>query len=255
MRLFEQLSLFRLPPAATEAPRTGPARARHVQIGARIVPYQLKQAAGRRLAMSIDERGLRVGAPSRLTIAEIEAFVRSHGDWVLRKLDEFAGHHAHRHLRIRDGARLPVLGGEAEVRVVAGANRVLWEGGALVLAARPDADLGALARRGLQRRALEHFALRLGHYAARLGRPAPEFGLSSARTRWGSCSSRTGIRINWRLVHLPPHFGDYVIAHELAHLVEMNHSPRFWAVVDSLYPEWRDARAELKRRAAGIPVI
>jgi predicted metal-dependent hydrolase len=253
--LFEQLPLFRWPGAAVEAPGADPARTRHVQIGARIIPYQLKQAAGRRLTLAIDERGLRVGASPRLTLAEIETFVRRHGDWVLRKLDELASHQGHRHLRLRDGARLPVLGGEAEVRVVAGANRVLWDDETLVLAARPDADLGMLARRGLQRRALEHFSVRLGHYAGRMGRPAPAFGLSSARTRWGSCSTRTGIRLNWRLVHLPPAFGDYVIAHELAHLVEMNHSPRFWAVVASLYPDWRDVRDELKRRAADIPVL
>lgn len=250
MSLLEQLQLFVLPPA-------GPvARQRHVLIGARIVPYELRQAAGRRLSIRIDERGVGVGAPPRLTLAEIEAFLRSHGEWVLQKLEEYSTHQGRRHLRICDGVRLPVLGDQAAVRVVPGSNRVLWQENALVLAARPDADLAAMARRGLQRRALEHFSLRLGHYSARMGRPAPPaFGLSSARTRWGSCSTKTGIRLNWRLVHLPPHFGDYVIAHELAHLVEMNHSPRFWAVVASLYPDWRDVRAELKRRAVEIPVL
>ncbi len=139
--------------------------------------------------------------------------------------------------------------------VVAGANRVLWQDDALVLAARPDADLDALARRGLQRRALEHFAIRLGHYAALMDHPVPALALSSARGRWGSCSSLTGIRINWRLIHLPPHLGDYVVAHELAHLVEMNHSARFWRVVGRIYPDWRAARAELKQRAAEIPIL
>lgn len=249
MSLLEQLSLFRLPPAAL------PVKTRHLQLGARIVPFELRQAAGRRLGLTIDERGLRIGAPPRLTLTEIEAFVRSHGDWVLAKLDEYAARSSRRHLRVCDGARLPVLGGETELRVVPGSNRVLWQDGQLVLAARPDADLDALARRGLQRRALEHFALRVGHFAARMDRPVPALGLSSARTRWGSCSTRTGIRLNWRLVHLPPQFADYVIAHELAHLVEMNHSPRFWAVVAGLFPEWRPVRAELKRRAAEIPLL
>lgn len=249
MSLFEQIPLFRLPPAAPVA------RARHVQIGTRLVPYELRQGRGRRLTLTIDERGLRIGAPPRLTLAEIEAFARSHGDWVLAKLDEYAAEHSRRFLRICDGARLPLLDGEAVVRVVGGANRVLWQGEELVIAARPDADLDALARRGLQRRALEHFAIRLGHYAALMDLPAPALGLSSARGRWGSCSSKTGIRINWRLIHLPPHLGDYVVAHEMAHLVEMNHSTRFWRVVGRAYPDWRAARAELKRRAADIPLL
>jgi predicted metal-dependent hydrolase len=249
VKLLEQLPLFRLPPAEPVA------KSRHVQIGARIVPYEVRQGRARRLSMSIDERGLRVGVPPRLTFAEVEAFIRSHGEWVLEKLDEYATRNTQRFLRICDGARLPLLGGEAQVRVVSGANRVLWQGDELVLAARPDADLDALARRGLQRRALEHFAIRLGHYAMLMERPAPPLGLSSARGRWGSCSTQTGIRINWRLVHLPPHLGDYVVAHEMAHLVQMNHSARFWRVVGSLYPDWRAARAELKQRAAEIPIL
>jgi predicted metal-dependent hydrolase len=252
VKLLEQLPLFRLPRSVPVAPDV---KSRHVLIGARAVPYELRQGKGRRLALTIDERGLRIGAPPRLTFAEIEAFVHTHAEWVLAKLDEYSARNTHRFVRICDGARLPLLGGEAEVRVTTGANRVLWQGDTLVLAAKPDADLDALARRGLQRRALEHFALRIGHYAAVLDRPVPELGLSSARGRWGSCSSATGIRINWRLIHLPPHLADYVIAHELAHLVEMNHSARFWRVVGRLFPDWRAARDELKRRAADIPIL
>ncbi|MDP2811461.1 MAG: SprT family zinc-dependent metalloprotease [Rhodocyclaceae bacterium] len=247
--MFEQLSLFRLPQAAP------PPKVRHLQIGARIVAYELRQERRRRLSMTIDERGLRIGAPRHLPLNEIEAFVRNHGDWVLKKLDEHASRTASRHLAVRDGARLPLLGGEVRVRVTAGANRIRWREDALELAARPDADLDGLARRALMRRALDHFAERLSHFSERMGRPPPPLALSSARTRWGSCSSKTGIRLNWRLIHLPPEMGDYVVAHELAHLIEMNHSPRFWTVVESLYPDWRAARAELKRRAAELPIL
>ena len=252
MSLFEQLPLFRsaAPPSSTPV-----GRMRHLLVGGHLVAYQLRQAAGRRLAITIDESGVRVGAPPRLTLGEIEAFVRGHGEWVVRKLDEFASRPARRHLSIRNGMRLPVLGEDVEVRVVAGGNRVLWRGDALVIAARADADLEALARRGLQRKALDHFALRLGHYAARMGRDAPPLRLSSARTRWGSCSTKSGIRLNWRLVHLPPRCADYVVAHELAHLVEMNHGRRFWDVVAGLCPDWREARAELKHRAGEIPLL
>lgn len=251
MSLFEQLPLFRSasPPAAPVG------RPRHLLVGGRLVAYQLRQGAGRRLAITIDESGVRVGAPPRLTLGEIEAFVRGHGEWVLRKLDEFAGRPVPRHLSIRDGIRLPVFGEDVEVRVVPGGNRVLWREDALVIAARADADLDALARRGLQRKALDYFALRLGHYAARMGRAAPTLRLSSARMRWGSCSTSSGIRLNWRLVHLPPRCADYVVAHEMAHLVEMNHGRRFWEVVAGLCPDWREARAELKHRAGEIPLL
>lgn len=248
MRVPEQLSLFRLPPASP-LPKT-----RHVQIGARIVAYELLSGR-RRLSMTIDERGLRIGAPRGLATAAIESFVHQHGDWVLKKLDEHHARNSQRQLAVRDGIVIPLLGGEARVRVIAGANRALWDEQTLVLAARADADLDALARRGLQRRALQVFGERLAHYAARMEVAPPALGVTSARTRWGSCSLQSGIRLNWRLVHLPLPLVDYVVAHELAHLREMNHSPRFWSHVERLYPDWREARHELKRCAASIPLI
>ena len=246
--LLEQLALFRLPapPAATKP--------RHILIGGRIIDYRLKNGA-RRLSMTIDERGLRISAPGRISQGKIESFVQSHGDWVLKKLDELAHATRPRHLTIREGTRLPFLGGEAEVRVLPGANRVRWIGDILILEARSEADLGQLATRALQKRALTHFSERLDHFATRLDVAAPRLSLSSAHTRWGSCSEEGGIRINWRLIHLPPHLGDYVVAHEAAHLIELNHSKRFWAVVGSIYPEWHAARDELKQRATSMPIL
>lgn len=252
--MFGQLELFRSPPLfdGTDA------KIRHICLAGRIVGYALRRDR-RRLAMRIDEHGLRVGAPRSLSLAEIEAFIAIHADWVLRKLDEFASRPVRRYLPIHDGARVPLLGDEARVRVTTGANRGYWqrdaEGEALWLAARPTADLATLARRALQRRALEHFTPRVMDAAARLGRPGPALSLTSARTRWGSCSPQGGIRLNWRLIHLPPEPIDYVIAHEAAHLVEMNHGPRFWATVERLCPDWRALRDALKRAGASLPLI
>jgi len=249
----EQLDLF-----GQFAPRPETrGQTRHIVLAGRIVAYTLRRDR-RRLVLRIDERGLAVGAPRAVPLAAIEAFIAAHGDWVLAKLAEFAAQPA-RHLPIHDGARLPVLGAEARVRVVAGANRGYWRhddgGEELWLAARAAADLSALARRALRRRALEHFAPRVAAAAARLDRPVPALALSSARTRWGSCSTASGIRLNWRLIHLAPELIDYVIAHEAAHLVEMNHGPRFWTTVGALCPEWRARRDALKRVGAALPIV
>jgi predicted metal-dependent hydrolase len=249
--LFEQLSLFRVP-----TPQIESGKVQHILIGTRIVTYRLMQRRHRRnLGLTIDERGLTVGAPPHSPLAEIEAFIRINAEWVTSKLEQYAGSHRQRHLAVRDGARLPYLGGEAEVRVIAGANRVSWEGEQMVIAAKPGADIDALARRALQRRALALFGERLAVYATRLGRQPPALGLSSARTRWGSCSEKSGIRLNWRLIHCPLRLIDYVVAHELAHLVEMNHSPRFWAEVARIFPDWKDARRDLKALAGELPII
>ena len=246
--LFDQLPLFRAAPPPEQQDKQ-----RQIHLGSRIVSYTLRQAARRRLALSIDERGLRVGAPRSITITQIENFIRENTQWVLSKLDEYENR-APRQLPIRDGQRLPILGAGVEVRVTAGSNRSRWDEGLLMLEARDNADLDALARRALQKRAQTLFLERIEHYGRSISRPIPPLSLSSARTRWGSCS-RDGIRLNWRLIHFPLHLIDYVVAHELAHLEQMNHSSRFWAVVERLYPDYKFARAELKRRTTEIPII
>lgn len=248
-RSVQQRNVFRLLTSTATPPPT-----QQVILAGRLIPYALRRD-GRRLTLRIDARGLRVGAPRALSLGAIAAFITQHGDWVLQKLDEFTARAAPRYLSIEEGTRLPLLGAEVRVRVTAGANRGYWQADELWLAARPAADLALLARRALQRRAMEHFAPLLASRVAQLGHPLPALALSSARTRWGSCSAKSGIRLNWRLIHLPPHLIDYVISHEVAHLVEMNHSPRFWAVVAQLYPAWRAARDELKRQGRGLPLL
>jgi len=101
--------------------------------------------------------------------------------------------------------------------------------------------------------ALEALDARVAHYAARLGLAAPPVALSGARTEWGVCIEGGRIRLSWRLVHLDPALADYVVAHEVAHLVELNHSTRFWKLVERLYPDWRAARERIELAAATIP--
>lgn len=256
MSLPEQLSLFWASLGGNPAaPR--PTQTEHpIQLGQQLLSYRLRRAARRRLAMTIDARGLRVGASLTLSLNEIEAFIHHHAHWVLEKLAAQAAAPKPARLSIDDGVRLPLLDSEATVRVLPGHNRCRWIGDTLLLEARPRSSLNRLTERGLQQRALEHFTQRLDHYAPQLGiSTLPPLGLSSARTRWGSCSRLSGIRLNWRLIHLPAHLGDYVVVHELAHLHEMNHSPRFWRVVERVYPEWRQARDALKQHAQRLPLL
>jgi predicted metal-dependent hydrolase len=99
-------------------------------------------------------------------------------------------------------------------------------------------------------RALDRFCERVEHFRLLAGVPAaPEVRLSAARTRWGSCHASGRIRLNWRLVQMPHRLIDYVVVHEVAHLIEMNHSPRFWRVVAGMVPDYASCRRELRRDA------
>jgi predicted metal-dependent hydrolase len=102
----------------------------------------------------------------------------------------------------------------------------------------------------LQRQARRVFEERCRHFAAQLGVRCTRLALSSAQTRWGSASADGSIRLNWRLVHFAMSTIDYVVAHELAHLRHMDHSPRFWDVVRSVMPDYRAAARRPQGRIA-----
>ncbi len=105
----------------------------------------------------------------------------------------------------------------------------------------------------LQRQAKRVFEERCAHFAPRLGVRVKRLGLSSAQTRWGSANANGSVRLNWRLIHFGLPVIDYVVAHELAHLRVMNHSPRFWDVVRSVMPDYEGARGMLSDDA--LPVF
>jgi predicted metal-dependent hydrolase len=105
----------------------------------------------------------------------------------------------------------------------------------------------------LQRQALRIFTERCAHFAASLNVRVTRLSLSAAQTRWGSASADGSIRLNWRLVHFGLQVIDYVVAHELAHLREMNHSAAFWDVVRSVVPDYQKLRNTLKD--VPVPVL
>lgn len=245
-----ELPFLSRPLAAEETART-------IALGDRIVPYVLRRAARRTIGLSIDHRGLRVGAPHRASLREVEALLLRHGDWVVGKLDEWRSRRRPAPLLIADGVTVPILGEPHTLWLTNGGNRAVVDADArsLTLGLRTPAEASRVLEKTLRELARADFAQRLARHAARFGVAVPPLALSAARTRWGSCSLRSGIRLNWRLIHFPPHVIDYVVVHELAHLREMNHSPRFWSIVGQLYPDYLAAREELKRLAAQCPLI
>lgn len=95
-------------------------------------------------------------------------------------------------------------------------------------------------------RAKKIFPERTAYFAKRMGVTYNRITIREQKTRWGSCSSAGNLNFNWKLVLMPPELLDYVVVHELAHRKEMNHSPRFWAVVENELPDYRERREKLK---------
>ena len=218
-----------------------------IELGGRLVEYRFARRRRRTIGISIDGEGVRVAAPLRAPWREIEGFLRAKQRWIVAKLDEWSSAPRPAVLRVESGERLPLLGEMVELHVRPGpAQR---HGGTLgVSGSKP-----LLA--WLKATALEVLRPRAAHYAARVERPAPRVALSNARTQWGVCTEGGAIRLSWRLVHIDPSLADYVVAHESAHLIELNHSRRFWALVERLYPGWQEARERLELTGAALPIL
>ena len=225
-----------------------------IELGGRALEYRFARRRRRTLGITVDIDGLRVAAPMRASWRDIEAFLRAKERWILAKLEKWAQMPRPRVLAGASGESLPYLGVEQTLDVREGRGAISHAGATITVCAPRSRALAALLA-WLKARALETLAPRVGHYAAALALPTPRVALSHGRRQWGACAADGTIRLNWRLVHVAPELADYVAAHEVGHLVEMNHSKRFWSLLAALYPAWRAARERLELTGATLPII
>jgi predicted metal-dependent hydrolase len=263
--------LFKAPPAPPRvvlpAPPVGPddPPLRRIVLGLQPVDYALRRSSRRSIGFMIDDDGLRVTAPKRVTLADVDNAIRAKQRWILTKLHERGERRMQRAqkppIHWADGAQLPYMGGDITLRLVDAmrshcafdaASRELSVG---VVAGLSEWQLKERVKRWYQDEAKRLFAERLDHFAPQLGVAYNAMALSSAGTRWGSCTVEGNIRLNWRLIHYPLALIDYVVVHELSHLREMNHSAAFWATVGSVYPDYDGARLALRKRSHEMPVL
>ena len=240
-------------------PRTGQTDGtlRRVRLASGELSYRFVRARRRSIGISVSGGQIEARAPHYVRISEVEAFIRQKERWVVQRLAE--SRLAPPAFRWQMGADLPLLGRTVRLCTEPGATGVALLGERLVLPAGNPEHWRRQTLEWLQAGALALFRERMGRYAAALSLPLPGLALSNARTRWGSCKrvGRDGARIllHWRLYHLPLRLIDYVVVHELAHLKELNHSPRFWAVVARAVPDYLEARRELNRLGRSLAVL
>lgn len=209
-----------------------------------------RSAQARRFSLRVSRLDGRVllTLPARAPLAEALHFARAQSEWLARTLAAMPLPE-----RPRFGGTLPVEG--ATLIIEAGAVRSpRVEGGRLIVPAGEE-RLGLRLETWLKHCARIRLQAASEHYAGALGRPFRRITLRDTRSRWGSCAADGSLSYNWRLIMAPPGVLDYVAAHEVAHLAEMNHSPAFWAVVERLRPEFTPERAWLKRQGGALHAI
>ncbi|TMH05402.1 MAG: M48 family metallopeptidase [Betaproteobacteria bacterium] len=260
------------PPVETKLVPVGfqhPRAQREIRLGEHLVAYELKRARRRSIGFIVGPEGLSVSAPRWVGQAEIDDALREKARWICAKLHE-QHERSKRQLQAkvewRDGTSIPFLGDtvivvldprvagavlNADADALPGVPKLTLHVG-LPQQAAPEQIRDAV-QSWLQRQARRVFEERCRHFAQALNVRMTRLSLSSASTRWGSASADGSIRLNWRLIHFALPIIDYVVAHELAHLREMNHSPAFWDVVRSVVPDYERSRGSL--RDGVVPIL
>lgn len=206
-----------------------------------------RSAQSRRLSLRVSAFDGRVtlSLPPRVRLAEGLSFAREREEWIR---DALSGHAAPR--RIAPDAVMPVEG-HAVTLTEAPVLRVV-PAGDLLLVPAGEARFAPRVLAYLRQLAAQRIEAACRHHAERLGRRYGRISLRDTRSRWGSCTSDGRLMFSWRLILAPPEVLDYVAAHEVAHLAEMNHSPAFWHIVAGLVPDYALHRHWLAVEGAGL---
>lgn len=225
------------------------------------VRYALTRSHRRSIGFKIDNEGLHVCAPHYATTKIIEEAILSKQHWIINKLDDYQNKPYTPPTKTiwEDGSQLAYLGKPLTLKIWPARTRrthldIITQELHLHLPEQTtQKQLKTYLIKWLQAQAKRLFVERLAYYASKLGEDNYTTALTSAKTQWGSCTTARKIRLNWRLIHFNLPLIDYIIAHELSHLQEMNHSPRFWQRVESVYPDFKAAKKQLHQAAQTLP--
>jgi len=238
-------------------PRPAPPSERVHHVAGRELPLRVvENARAKRLTLRIDAGGqaLRVTVPPGLRPSEVDRFLDRHRDWLELKLARLPDRP-----QVRAGVKIP-LRGTPHLIVHRPGKRgtvaVACEDGAPALHVHgEEAHLPRRLADFLKREARRDIEPLVAKHTARVGRRAKAIRFKDTSSRWGSCTADGTLSFSWRIMMAPPTVIDYLVAHEVAHLREMNHGPKFWALCRELCPRTDEARAWLKRNGSALQAI
>jgi len=204
----------------------------------------------RRIALRVDaaERKVELVLPPGVPTSQGLRFLAAKRGWIAARLAALP-----RPVPFAEGVIVPVLGIPHRIRRedAAAAPPVAIRNGEIRVGGDP-VHVERRVRDHLVAMARSEFARRARPLAARIGRKVTRVNVRDTKSRWGSCSGQGNLSFSWRLIFAPEWVIDYVVAHEVAHLAEMNHGPRFWRLVESLSSESTAARIWLKRHRSRL---
>ena len=246
-----------------------------ITLDGREVAYHWQRSHRRTMSIIIDqEQGVVVRTPNRTPRRAVEGFLREKSRWIRRHLDNLAVRKSRRTPRQWiEGETLPFLDSHLTLAIHHNGARssAVRENERLLVSLPTTTDIPMaravqdIVEDWYRAQAQELFQARVTAFQPQLGVQAKRVRVRNQKRRWGSCSARGWLNFNWRLLLAPSQVLDYVVVHELAHLRELNHSPRFWSLVSAVMPEHTQWRTWLRRYGdtltldhqitAGVPVV
>ena len=219
--------------------------------------YALRYSKRRTLNLKVTSEAIQVNAPWHTPTSTIESFIKQHAEWIQKTRARLASQAVQPINHWNLGQTIQYLGQSITLAADPTAIAPRYQGNyqepcgsdQLILPIVLDADSVLIKQHAqfwLESRAQQWFTERLAWFAEHKQIQPNAWRISRARTHWGQCNSRGVISLNWRLIHFPREQIDYVIAHELAHLRQMNHSPKFWAEVAHLMPNYEAIKQALR---------
>lgn len=240
--MFSKLRTSTPPPAIEQ---------RSIQLAGKSITYTLKRSSKRRsIGLRIDDRGLTVNMPLRASEKWLSTVLNEKADWVIEKLGNWQAKKIEKQLW-QEGEKIAFRGESITLRIIPSLFNTppQLRGEQLYLHVTDitnEVKIEKIVLKWYREEAERVFQECVSHYSPLMSVAPKQIKLTSARTQWGSCTTRGVVRLNWQLVKMPLHLIDYVVVHELAHLIEMNHSAAFWRVVESACPDYSNCRAELR---------
>ena len=226
---------------------------RSVSLNGKTLAYTLIRSNRRDVLLKALPGGeTRVYAPAQLPLKQADALVKERMDHLLEMHRQLENQIAENRLNhpVNPGSRICIEGRAYALNLQQGGRislKIHGEGCTLTLPHPQDEDsVRAALKQALSRRALERIRQRLDEYAPGIGVPYGRVAIRDQKSRWGSCSQKRNLNFNWKLIMAPEEALTYVVIHELCHLIEFNHSARFWSLVKSRMPEYEFWKKWLK---------
>ncbi len=247
--------------------------AQKMTIHGREVSYTLvRSSRAKRLSLKIGEQsGFEVVVPIRTALSSVPRFLKQKEDWILKHVEDLEEQRAARP-KIEDGSAITILGVKKKIRIFptrkpkphvkearalefdSATDTAYYGNPEILIYSNTSADARAALEKHLRKQAAQHFKTRTATVSQEMGTTYNRISIKGQKTRWGSCSREKNLNFNWRLLFATPEIVDSIIIHELAHTVHLNHSRRFYTLVEAHCPNHRALSKQLQKMSAVFPL-